>query len=122
MVEDTNIKPVEEIVEGLNQKYIDSQDRRAKRLMSNALQHFAAAPVKWGIGGFILQNTATSEKPDLIVAAVGGFIVVWGFSDIGKGVSQFISSRDITKQVLTLRSALTRKLIDQSRGVETPIV
>lgn len=105
------------ILEGLNQKYIDSEDKRAKRLMSHALQHFAAAPIKWGIGGFMLYSTATAEHPGLVVAIIGGAIVVWGFSDIGKGVNQFISSKDITKQVLTLRSALTRRLIKQ--GEET---
>lgn len=115
MVETILSEPSEEIV-GLNQKYIDSQDKNAKRLMSHALQHFAAAPIKWGIGGVILYNAAIDTN--LINAIIGGAVVVWGFSDIGKGVNQFISSRDITKQVLTLRGALTRRLIEQ--GVEIP--
>ncbi len=111
MTEAQVVEPSEEIVEGLNQKYIDSQDKRARRLMSNALQHFAAAPIKWGIGGFMLYDSW--DQRILLNAIIGGAIVVWGFSDIGKGVNQFTSSRDISKQVLSLRSALTRKLIGQ---------
>jgi len=111
MAENRPTIQAEEPTEELSQKYIDSLNKEARRLMSHALQHFGAGPIKGGIGAFML-NSAYLHS-DLITAAIGGAIVVWGCSDLGKGIHQIKSGREIGTQVTTLREALTRRLIER---------